>query len=43
MLSLELPMTSLVLVTSSDSKKALHQALQVGAKDVVTLPSRTTG
>lgn len=38
MLSLELPMTSLVLVTSSDSKKALHLALQVGAKDVVTLP-----
>ena len=37
-LSLELPMTSLVLATASDSKRALHLALQVGAKDVVTLP-----
>ena len=37
-LSLELPMSSLVLATASDSKKALHLALQVGAKDVITLP-----
>ncbi len=38
-LSLELPMASLVLATASDSKRALHLALQVGAKDVVTLPA----
>lgn len=37
-LSLELPMSSLVLATASDSKKVLHLALQVGAKDVITLP-----
>lgn len=37
-LALELPMSSLVLVTASDSKRVLHLALQVGAKDVVTLP-----
>lgn len=37
-LSMELPMSSLVLATASDSKRVLHLALQVGAKDVVTLP-----
>ncbi len=37
-LSLELPMSSLILLTSSDSKRVLHLALQVGAKDVITLP-----
>ncbi len=37
-LFLELPMTSLILVTASDSKKALRLGLQVGAKDVLSLP-----
>ncbi len=37
-LSLELPMSSLILATSSDSKRVLHLALQVGAKDVITFP-----
>jgi len=37
-LSLELPMSNLVLLTASDSKRVLHLALQVGAKDVITLP-----
>lgn len=37
-LSLELPMSSLILVTMADSRKVLHTALQVGAKDVLNLP-----
>ena len=37
-LSLELPMSSLILVTMAESKKVLHTALQVGAKDVLNLP-----
>ena len=37
-LSLELPMSGLILTTASDSKKVLHLALQVGAKDVLSLP-----
>jgi pilus assembly protein CpaE len=37
-LSMEFPMSSLLLVTTSDSKKVLHLALQVGAKGVLNLP-----
>ncbi len=37
-LSLELPMSSLILATIAESKKVLHTALQVGAKDVLSLP-----
>ena len=37
-LSLELPMSSLILATMAESKKVLHTALQVGAKDVLSLP-----
>ncbi len=37
-LALEFPMSSLILTTNSDSKRVLHLALQVGAKDVVNLP-----
>jgi pilus assembly protein CpaE len=37
-LSLEMPASSLILLTSSDSQRVLHLALQVGAKDVITLP-----
>lgn len=36
--AMEFPMSSLLLVTASDSKKVLHLALQVGAKGVLTLP-----
>lgn len=36
--ALEFPASSLVLVTSSDSKRVLRYALQVGAKDVINLP-----
>jgi pilus assembly protein CpaE len=37
-LSMELPMSSLVLVTSRDSRKILRLGLSVGAKDVISLP-----
>ena len=37
-LSMEFPMSSLLLVTTSDSKRVLHLALQVGAKGVLNLP-----
>ncbi len=37
-LALELPMSSLILVTMADSKKVLHVALGVGAKDVLNSP-----
>ncbi len=37
-LSMELPMSNLVLVTSSDSRKVLRLGLQLGAKDVISLP-----
>lgn len=36
--ALSFPSCSLVFLTNSDSKKVLHLALQVGAKDVITLP-----
>ncbi|HHY17538.1 MAG TPA: MinD/ParA family protein [Firmicutes bacterium] len=36
--ALSFPGSSLVLLTNSDSKKVLHLALQIGAKDVITLP-----
>lgn len=36
--ALEFPASSLILVTESDNKKILRHALQVGAKDVITLP-----
>jgi len=36
--SMEFPMSSLLLVTASDSKKVLRLALQVGAKGVLNLP-----
>jgi pilus assembly protein CpaE len=36
--ALSFPTSSLVLLTNSDSKKVLHLALQIGAKDVITLP-----
>lgn len=34
----EFPLTSLILMTSFESKKTLRYALKVGAKDVITLP-----
>ena len=37
-LALEFPMSSLILLSNSDSKKVLHLALEVGAKQVITLP-----
>lgn len=36
---LEFPASSLVLMTASDNKKALRQALRLGAKDVINLPA----
>ena len=39
-LSMEFPMSSLLLVTTSDSKKVLHLALQVGAKGCLLYTSR---
>ncbi|NLB53234.1 MAG: MinD/ParA family protein [Syntrophomonadaceae bacterium] len=36
--ALEFPASSLILLTESDNKKILRHALQVGAKDVLTLP-----
>lgn len=36
--ALSFPTSSLIFLTNSDSKKVLHLALQVGAKDVISLP-----
>jgi len=36
--ALEFPTSSLILLSNSDSKRVLHFALQVGAKDVITFP-----
>jgi pilus assembly protein CpaE len=36
--ALEFPASSLILMTPSDSKRVLRQALRVGAKDVIVLP-----
>ncbi len=36
--ALEFPASSLILMTRSDSKRVLRQALRVGAKDVINLP-----
>lgn len=38
MFALEFPASSLILMTSSDSKRVLRYALRVGAKEVITLP-----